>query len=74
MVEKKKKNNRFIVLMGFGLQMGVTIYLGAALGRFLDAKYPMDKNWFTIAFTILALIISFYNLLRQVNKLNEKSD
>jgi ATP synthase protein I len=52
--------------------MGVTIFLGAYFGKWLDAKYPRDKKWFTIIFTLLAVAISLYNILKQVNQLNDK--
>ena len=55
-------------------QMGGTIFAGAYFGKWLDAKYPMDKNWFTIIFTLLAVTISLANLLRQVNKINKQLD
>ncbi|MBL57816.1 MAG: hypothetical protein CMP61_11570 [Flavobacteriales bacterium] len=55
-------------------QMGGTIFVGAYFGKWLDGKYPMDKNWFTIIFTLLAVTISLVNLLRQVNKINKQLD
>jgi len=69
-----KKSSKFIALTGVAFQMGLTIYLGAALGKYLDDKFPMDKNWFTIILTLVAVIISFYNLLRQINKINERDN
>jgi len=54
-----------------GLQMGVTIYLGAKLGKWLDAEYPSDKNWFTIGITLFAVAISLYHLIQQVNRINK---
>jgi len=67
----KKQPNTFIVLSGVGAQMGVTIWLGAQLGKWLDEKYPLDKNWFTIACVLFAVGISIYNLIVQVNRLNK---
>lgn len=64
--------SRLARLSGIGFQMGVTIFLGAWLGRYLDDKYPSNKKWFTIGFTLFAVAIALYNVLRQVNKLNEK--
>jgi len=55
-------------------QMGGTIFVGAYFGKWLDSEYPMDKNWFTIIFTLLAVAISLINLLRQVNKINKQLD
>ncbi|MCA0932372.1 AtpZ/AtpI family protein [Lutimonas saemankumensis] len=65
----KKQLNRYIVLTGIGLQMGITIYLGAQLGKWLDAKYS-DNNVYTIIFTLLAIVLSFYSLLRQLKNLD----
>lgn len=68
------KPNRYLELMGIAAQMGITIFLGAYLGKWLDGKYPNDKNWFTIVFTLLAVAIALYMVLKQVNKLNEDED
>ncbi len=69
--DKKSPLNTAIQLTGVGAQMGVTIFLGAQLGKWLDEKYPLDKNWFTIGFTLFAVVISLYNLIQQVNRLNK---
>ena len=70
MIEQKKPN-RFVRLSGIGIQMAATIFLGAFLGRYLDDKYPMEKKWWTIGLTIFAVAISLYNVLKQVNRLND---
>tara|TARA_Y100000589_G_C27173031_1_gene637566 strand:+ start:1248 stop:1478 length:231 start_codon:yes stop_codon:yes gene_type:complete len=67
---KKKQPKRFIVLITVASQMGITIFLGATLGKFLDAKYQTEKAWFTIAFTLFALLISLYFVLQTLNKIN----
>lgn len=67
----QKRPNRYLVLAGSGLQMGITIYIGAQIGKYLDGEYPQEKNWFTIGFTLLFVAISLYNLLKQVNRLND---
>ncbi len=72
--KKPKRRNKFIRLSGIGLQMGVTIYLFAYAGKFLDQKYPSDKNWFTISLTIVGVAISLYNILKQVNRINQEDD
>jgi F0F1-type ATP synthase assembly protein I len=70
-MSEQKKPNRFIRLSGIGIQMAATIFLGAFLGRYLDDKYPMEKKWWTIGLTIFAVAISLYNVLKQVNRLND---
>ena len=75
MAEEPKRNlSKFARLSGIGIQMGATIFLGAYLGKYLDERYPSNKKWFTILFTLLAVGISLYNILRQVNKLNNEKD
>jgi uncharacterized membrane protein YfcA len=65
------KKNRYLELMGIAAQMGVTIFLGAYFGKWLDERYPSDKKWFTMALTILSVIIALYMVIKQVNKINE---
>ena len=72
MTEKKPKKqlNKYIVLTGIGLQMGITIYLAARLGKWLDAKYT-ENNTYTIVLTLLGIVLSFYSLLRQLKNLDK---
>jgi uncharacterized membrane protein YfcA len=65
------KRNQYLELMGIAAQMGVTIFLGAYFGRWLDQQYPSDKKWFTMIMTILAVVVSLYLVIKQVNKLNQ---
>ncbi len=67
---KKKQPKRFVVLIAVASQMGITIFLGASLGKYLDAKYQSEKPWFTITLTLFALLISLYSVLQTLNKLN----
>ncbi|PWL32677.1 MAG: hypothetical protein DCO96_02295 [Fluviicola sp. XM-24bin1] len=54
--------------------MGVTIFLGAYIGRWLDNTYPSDKKWWTIGLTIFSVAVALYSTLKQVNRLNELED
>lgn len=56
------------------LQMGVTIFAGAYVGKWLDSKYSTDKNWFTIVLTISSVAIALISVLKQVNKINKEVD
>jgi uncharacterized membrane protein YfcA len=71
---KKKPRNNIVVLSGIGLQMGVTIFLGAYFGKWLDAKYPSDKKWFTMGCILLAVVLSLYSVVQQLNKINQQED
>lgn len=68
---KKSPLNQIAQFSGAGLQMGVTIWLGAQLGKYLDAEYPSDKNWFTIGCVLLAVGVSLYNLIMQLQRMNK---
>ena len=80
MKEKKpeKKSNSSLkniaIFTGIAAQMGVTIFAGAYLGKWLDVKYPADKKWFTMTFTILGVVVSLYSLIKQLNKFNENNN
>ena len=66
----KKQLNKYIRLTGIGIQMGVTIYAGAYFGKWLDAKYSGEHQTCTIIFTLLALVVSFYSLIKQIKDVN----
>tara|TARA_B100000809_G_C15074546_1_gene507300 strand:- start:561 stop:812 length:252 start_codon:yes stop_codon:yes gene_type:complete len=74
---KKKSNNSLksvAVFTGIAAQMGVTIFAGAYLGKFLDIEYPSNKKWFTMIFTLLGVGISLYVVLKQLNKFNDNQE
>ena len=80
-MEKKKpekKSNSSLkniaIFTGIASQMGIIIFAGAYFGKWLDIKYPADKKWFTMVFTILGVIISLYSVIKQLNKFNENSN
>jgi F0F1-type ATP synthase assembly protein I len=68
---KRKQPNRLLTLTMVATQMGVTIFLGASLGKYLDERYSTPKPWFTIFLTLFSLLISLYSVLKQVNRLND---
>ena len=70
--KKKRPLNRYLVLTSIPFQIGVTVYLGAYLGKHLDFKYNLEKNWFTILLVLLAIIISMYSLMKQLKKFNNE--
>lgn len=69
-----ENKNKFIVLTGIAIQMGVTIFLGAYFGKMLDENYPSDKKWFTMGLTIFAVFVSLYLVLQQLKKLNKDDE
>jgi len=72
--KKKKQLNKFLQLTGVGLQMGITIYLGAWAGKKLDSYFGYEKKTFTIVLTLVALVASIYSVISQLNRINDKYD
>jgi F0F1-type ATP synthase assembly protein I len=70
--KKKKQHNKYLVLTSLSFQMGLTIYLGAYVGEFLDQKYNTDKNYYTIIFVLFSVFASLYRLIKQSDKLNNE--
>jgi hypothetical protein len=70
--QKKKQLNKFIRLTGVGLQMGITIYLAAYVGKKLDTYYNFEKNYITLALILFGFIGSLMSLMIQLKKINEK--
>ncbi|WP_452221552.1 AtpZ/AtpI family protein [Lacinutrix salivirga] len=67
MTQKQKKQlNPYIRFTAIALQMGLTIYLGNALGLWLDKKYALTYLENTI--TLLAVFIAIYSVIMQVIK------
>ena len=56
-------------LSGMALQMGLTIYLGNLLGKWIDSKYTTD--FAETLFTLLAIALAMYAMIRQVTQLNK---
>lgn len=67
--DKKNGGNRWIALSGIGLQMGLTIFLGNLLGKWLDTT--LNKSFLEPTITILAIFISIYSVIKGVNKINK---
>ena len=51
------------------LQMGLTIYLGNALGKWLDKTYQWD--FAETVLTLLSIAASMYLMIRQVTHINK---
>lgn len=69
MAELPDKNDRKFLRFGsLGAQMAVLVYAGSELGKYLDAKYLSENNRYTMACILVALVISFYQLIKELPK------
>jgi len=70
--QPKKALNKFTRLISVGLQMGITIYLAAYVGKKIDAHYDFEKNYATLTLVIVGFLASLWSLLAQLKKINEE--
>ncbi|HPW97464.1 MAG TPA: AtpZ/AtpI family protein [Flavobacterium sp.] len=68
---KKKSPNKWLVLINIPIQMGIVIFLFAYLGKYLDTTYPNTHSVYVKVLTLSGVAIAFYNLNRQLKKLND---
>jgi hypothetical protein len=71
--DKKKdpKLNKWIVFTSMPFQMGVTIYLFYRLGDWLDVKYDVEGGWWTKGLTMLGVVASLYQFIKQANRISK---
>ena len=74
MLEKstKKQLNKYVSLASIPFQIGSVVYIGSYFGKILDLKLGFAKPpWMTLIFVLLAIGISFYSIIKQLQKINE---
>jgi membrane protein DedA with SNARE-associated domain len=67
-----KQLNPYLRFTSVAFQMGVTIYLGNLLGKWLDTKY--DKDFWESTTTLFAVFLAIYQVISQVIKISKNSD
>lgn len=75
--KNQKKNNPLNAYARFsaiGFQMIVVIGLGVYAGIKLDEKYPNRYKLFTIIFSLFAIGIALYSVVRQVSDFTNKKN
>ena len=73
MESNKKQSNKWLALINIPFQMGLIILIGVFFGRWLDEKFENENAVYTIIFSLLAVFLSLYNVIRQVKSLNDDS-
>jgi len=51
--------------------MGITFYAAAYFGKKLDAHFQLNKNYITLSFIIVGMVLSLYLIIKQLNRLNK---
>ncbi|WP_224488234.1 AtpZ/AtpI family protein [Robertkochia flava] len=71
MTKKDNQKNplrNFAIFSGIAIQMGVTIFLFAWLGRWLDDTYNNGNKLYLIISTLLGVAIAIYVVIKQLNQ------
>lgn len=73
MVKKTNKNqlNTYLRFSGIAIQIGLTIYLGNLLGKWLDARFLNNDELYTKICTLIAVFIAIFSVIKQVSKLSK---
>jgi len=69
----KKPSNKWLALINIPFQMGIIIIVGVLFGKWLDEKFAIENAINTIIFSLLAVFLALYNVIQQVNSLNDES-
>jgi ATP synthase protein I len=72
--DKSKFYRQFARISAIGLEMGLSVAVGLAIGYLLD-RYLDTKPWLTIIFLILGVIAGFrslFSLAREIGKSGRK--
>ncbi|TCI92238.1 AtpZ/AtpI family protein [Tenacibaculum sp. M341] len=67
----KKPLNKYLRFSGIAIQMGLIIYLGNLLGKWLDANNSNNDELYAKICTLVAVFIAMYTVIKQVTKLSK---
>lgn len=64
--ESKKRANQVLKYSGMGMQMAAAIFIGAMIGKQLDAYFEMEKPIWTAMLALLFLIAVMYSIVKDL--------
>ena len=65
----KKQPNKWLVFSSLFFQIAIVMYLFIQLGSFLDSKTDSDKEFYSLIFSALGIIIILFLISNQSKKL-----
>jgi len=71
---EEKAPNRWLALINMPIQMGVIVFLFAYLGKWLDGEVCQSPYSICKLFTLLGVVLAFYNINRQLKEINKSED
>lgn len=72
--EKKRQRNKWLSLISIPIQMGLIVFLFSQLGQWLDLKFINKHNIYIKLFTIVGVVLAFYNIARQLKEINKSEE
>ena len=69
--DQRNPLKNFAIFSGIAIQMGVTIFLFAWLGRWLDDTYNEGNKLYLIISTLFGVFISIYVVIKQLNQMQK---
>ena len=70
----KKPLSKYLRFSGIAAQMGLTIYLGSLLGKWLDSRFLYENQLFYKICTLFAVFGAMFSVIRQVTKITNKEN
>lgn len=70
----KKPLSKYIRFSGIAIQMGLTIYLGSLLGKWLDSYFLYENQLFHKICTLFAVFLAMFSVIMQVTKISNNND
>jgi|TARA_B110000483_G_C17802468_1_gene391914 F0F1-type ATP synthase assembly protein I len=71
-MKEKKKVNLFVRFSSAGIQMALLIIVGALGGQYLDENSDNEKPVYTIIFSLVAVAIGLYLIIKEVLNITEE--
>jgi len=70
--QTKKQLNKFVSLASIPFQIGSVVYISSYFGKILDLKFGFEKPpWITLIFVLFAIALSFYSIIKQLQRINQ---
>lgn len=66
MKERPGNSRKFIQYSGMAIEMGVLIFIGVWLGRWMDRYFAMEKPVFLVIMTLFFTTASIFRVIRSL--------
>jgi membrane protein DedA with SNARE-associated domain len=71
MLPKNKDTMKWLRFSGIAIQMGVVIWLGNVLGKYIDTKTERGDELWSKIITLIAVLLAMFSVIREVIKIGK---